>query len=206
MRETKYNPLKHHRRSIRLKGYDYSAPGAYFITVCVHNRECALGEIVDGEMRLNEAGEIVVACWQAIPAHFVHVGLDLFVVMPNHLHGIIVLEAYAMGGKGEASAVEQAGISGVLAADASPLRMDGTPPGSIPAIVQNFKSVSSRRLNALRATPGAHFWQRNYYEHIVRNEAGLARIRTYIQNNPARWARDQLHPAAPSNPFNRGQL
>jgi len=87
----KYNPDIHHRRSIRLRDYDYSQAGAYFITICAHNRECLFGEIADGAMRLNAAGEIAMQCWQEIPLHFPHSALDEWVIMPNHLHGIVVL-------------------------------------------------------------------------------------------------------------------
>jgi len=87
----KYNPDKHHRRSIRLQGYDYSQPGIYFITLCTQNRECLFGEILNGEMRLNEFGKIAHQCWLEMPHHFPHVQLDEFVIMPDHIHGIIVL-------------------------------------------------------------------------------------------------------------------
>ncbi len=89
----KYDPQKHHRRSIRLKGYDYSQAGAYFVTICTQNRECLFGDIVDGEMMLNDAGQMVEQCWYDIPLHFPHAGLDEFVVMPNHIHGIVVINA-----------------------------------------------------------------------------------------------------------------
>ena len=86
-----YDPGRHHRRSIRLRGYDYTSAGAYFITICAHRRECLFGEVVDGVMRLNVYGRVVDACWQAIPDHFPHVMLDVYVIMPNHVHGIIAI-------------------------------------------------------------------------------------------------------------------
>jgi putative transposase len=92
-----YDPEKHHRRSIRLKGYDYTQPGAYFITICTQGRECLFGEIIDGEMHLNEAGQIVVQTWQDLPNHISNVQLDAFVVMPNHVHGIIIITDRAGG-------------------------------------------------------------------------------------------------------------
>jgi putative transposase len=92
-----YDPEKHHRRSIRLKGYDYTQPGAYFITICTRGRECLFGEIIDGEMHLNEAGQIVVQTWQDLPNHISNVQLDAFVVMPNHVHGIIIITDHAGG-------------------------------------------------------------------------------------------------------------
>ncbi|MFM7372811.1 MAG: hypothetical protein ACKO2Z_34520, partial [Sphaerospermopsis kisseleviana] len=86
-----YNPEIHHRRSIRLKGYDYSQIGAYFVTICTHHRNCLFGEIVDGEMKLNTNGEVAKGCWLSIPRHFQNVELDEFVIMPNHVHGIIII-------------------------------------------------------------------------------------------------------------------
>jgi len=198
----KFDPSKHHRRSIRLKGHDYAGPGAYFLTLVTHQRECLFGEIVDGEMRLNEAGTIVAECWRAIPARFARAALDEAdkkrpcVVMPNHLHGIILINEDSAAGKGEASAAGP-GSTDDSTADASPLRPIGTRPGSLAAMVQNLKSTTSRRINALRDTIGAPVWQRNYYEHIVRDALELAHIRAYIRDNPAQWALDELRPGAP---------
>ncbi len=192
-----HDPLQHRRRSIRLKGYDYAQPGAYFVTIVTHSRQCLLGDIEAGEMRLTDVGQIVAACWQAIPNHFARARLDLFVVMPNHLHGIITIGIDDSAGWGEACAVKAFAQPTTSLADASPLRRDGTQPGSLQAIIQNFKSISTRRINAWRDTPGMAFWQRTYYEHVVRDEADLARLRAYIQHNPAHWTMDQLYPAAP---------
>lgn len=136
----KYNPDNHHRRSIRLKGYDYSSPGAYFITICTHQRECLFGEIVDGEMRLNELGKITQSHWQRLPLHFT-VELDALIVMPNHLHGILLLGDKL--GRGEAFGQEFSPDSTILLPNASPLQPNGTKPGSIGAIIQNFKSIST---------------------------------------------------------------
>ena len=204
--DMKYDPLKHHRRSIRLKGYDYARAGAYFVTLVTHGRECILGEIVDGEMRVNLLGEIAAYYWQELPRHFARVTLDAFVVMPNHTHGIILIgmndgdvRGAGRGGiprKDEASAVQVAGMSRRSSADASPLPPRGTQTGSVGAIVQNFKSVTTRKINQRRGAPGAPVWQRNYYEHIIRDEASLNRIRRYIAENPLRWALDDNNPQA----------
>jgi REP element-mobilizing transposase RayT len=97
----KYNPTKHHRRSIRLQGYDYTAAGAYFITICTHQRQCLFGEIIDGVMQLNATGLCVEACWRSLPRHFETLELDAFVIMPNHLHGILLLDG-DIGSRGEA--------------------------------------------------------------------------------------------------------
>ena len=187
----RFDPEKHHRRSIRLKGHDYSQPGAYFVTICTRDQECLFGHVVNGEMRLNDAGEIAQRCWEEIPRHFPLVELDAFVVMPNHVHVIIVIQ-----GRGEASvplhvSKERPG------SDASPLRQrpNGTQPGSLSAIVQNFKSISTRRMNAARSTPGTPVWQRGFYEHVVRDEEELRAIREYVLGNPARWDEDENNPA-----------
>jgi REP element-mobilizing transposase RayT len=175
-----YDPDKHHRRSIRLRGYDYAACGAYFVTMCVHRRECLLGAVVDGEVRLNEYGCAVEECWGAIPQHFAHVELDAFVVMPNHVHGIVVITA-------------QSAVDSPVVSDRK--RPNGPPRGALGAIVSTFKAASGRRINQLRDTTGMQVWQRDYYEHIIRYAVALDRIRIYIEANPARWAGDMLYPS-----------
>lgn len=192
-----FDPLKHHRRSIRLKGYDYSTPGAYFVTVVTFRREELMGEITNGVMKLNRLGLLVQQCWQAIPLHHLQARLDEYIIMPNHIHGIILLS------KGEASAradTRRRLIAKV--ADASPQPASGTKSRSLGAIIQNFKSVSTRKANINYFNPGNTLWQRNYYEHIIRNEAEMSRIREYIRANPSRWGDDlenvrAKHPPAP---------
>lgn len=196
---SQYNPDKHHRRSIRLKGYDYTTAGAYFITLCTHQRECLFGAIEDGEMQLSLFGEVVRSSWLRLPQHFRSVELDEFVVMPNHVHGIVWLDDTS--GRGEAFAPERTAEAEDINENASPLhghRFNGTRSGSIGAIVQNFKSISTRRINQIRKSAGIPVWQRNYYEHIIRNDRALQHIREYIQNNPLSWQEDQLHPNNPS--------
>lgn len=188
---TRYNPDKHHRRSIRLQGYDYTAAGAYFITLCTQQRQCLFGEIEAGEMQLSLFGETVRSGWMQITGHFRSVKLDEFVVMPNHLHGILWLGD--MGCKGEAFAPRVSLLNQNVDANASPLRPNGTQPGSIGAIVQNFKSITTRHINRIRKTPGIPIWQRNYYEHIIQTDRALHNIRYYIQNNPSSWQQDTLH-------------
>jgi putative transposase len=191
------NRAKHHRRSIRLPAYDYASPGAYFVTICVRGGECLLGEVVDGEMRLNDWGRIASECWQAIPDHFDHIEPDAFVIMPNYVHGIIAI----------ADTVGAQHAAPLPPPDPAPLRLLRTNVSgrSVGAIVRSYKSAVTKRINQLRDIPGVPFWQRNYWEHVVRNEASLNRIREYIENNPACWAQDQLHPDAPPNPFNQWQ-
>ena len=153
------NDPRPRRRSLRLPGYDYSQAGAYFVTACTQNRVVLFGEIIDGDVRLNEMGTIVQQTWDDLPTHYHGIDLDAFIVMPNHVHGIIIL------------------------ADESARRH------AIPEIVRGFKTFSARRVNE-RAGKSGVLWQRGYYEHVIRNEKALDRIRAYIANNPARWADD----------------
>ena len=194
--KSKYDPFKHHRRSIRLRGYDYTQAGAYFVTMVAHGRECLFGAIAEGgEMQVNEAGRVVAECWDALPEHFPNVELDAFVVMPNHVHGIVVIgedDGDAAARRGEAFFVVQKNASLLHPTQPTPPR--GTQSGSIGAIIQNFKSISTRRINASRDTAGAQVWQRNYYEHIIRDEKSLNAIRDYIAGNPANWASDDENP------------
>ena len=186
----RYDPETHHRRSIRLREYDYSLAGAYFITICAKDRQCLFGQITDGVMGHNAAGKIIHACWSDLPRHFRSADLDAFVIMPNHIHGIVVIAE-----RGEALAHSSEGSVGVRGANASPLHVPphGTQPQSLAAIVQNLKSVSSRRINRVNRTPGRTVWQRNYYEHIIRSEKSLDAIRQYIEINPTNWALDPEH-------------
>ncbi len=171
---TRYDPRRHHRRSIRLKGYDYRRPGAYFVTCCTYDHEALFGEVEDGEMVLNELGVIVQQVWDDLVNHYGHVYLDAFVAMPNHVHGIIVL-------------MDEPGVVGVGAG----LKPAPTPKRhGLPEIVRGFKTFSARRINERRGTPGVPVWQRNYYEHIVRDEHALRRIQNYILHNPANWELD----------------
>jgi len=221
-----YNPQIHHRRSIRLSGYDYAQAGAYFITICTHNRACLFGKIIDGEMILNNAGEIAYQEWVKTPQLRPHITLDVFVVMPNHMHGIIVIngrgelhspnnhkshppnnpntlhspnnpnqsrspnnpnnphspnipnQSYSpdddiMANKGECN---------------SPLR---SPSNTIGAIVRGYKSAVTKQINLLNNNGSV--WQRNYYEHIIRNEQAYQTISVYIMNNPLKWNDDKFY-------------
>ena len=176
--------VRRRRKSIRLKGWDYSAPGAYFVTICTHKRQPLFGQVVDGEMVLNQYGEIVREAWFDLPNHYAHVELDAFVVMPNHIHAIIILDADAIGvGAGLKPAPTRHPLS---------------------EIVRALKTFSARRINTLRGTPGVPVWQRNYYEHIIRNERALNAIRRYIAENPLRWYLDRYNPnAAAPDPLAR---
>ncbi|MEY2977212.1 MAG: transposase [Prochlorotrichaceae cyanobacterium] len=160
-----YHPARHHRRSIRLKGYDYSSAGAYFITICVQGRECSLGEVQEGQMIPSTIGLIVQDHWDALPKRFPSIELDAFTLMPNHVHGILLLT--------EATPEERPKLSQVIA---------------------YWKYQTTKHINQDRESIGTKFWQRNYYEHIIRNPASLDRLRQYIMENPQKWDIDQLHP------------
>jgi len=186
-----FNPDERERRSTRLPTYDYSLAGAYFVTICAHNRTCIFADIADGEIRLNDLGRVVTECWNEIPRHFPGVELDVFAVMPNHLHGIAMLprdewctEVNDNTGRGKACLAP------------TPRRFGTPPPNSLSSIIGSFKSAASRRINILRRTPGAPVWQRNYYEHVIRNREDLHEVQQYILDNPLRWAMDNENPDA----------
>ena len=153
-------------------------------------------------MRLSEAGRIVQAVWEELPRHYPHVRLDAWVVMPNHVHGIVVLTSAGAGGVDDGDGVASTGVgspawvgAGFKPAPTGAGGGDGgAPRHALSEIVRAFKTFSARRINALQGTQGASFWQRNYYEHVIRNETALNRIRQYIMENPARWDDDSENP------------
>jgi putative transposase len=188
-----YDPNIHHRRSIRLRGYDYRQAGAYFVTICAHGRECLFGDIVSGTMQLNPYGAIVVDWWNAIPEHFNNVDLDAFVVMPNHIHGIVVLTNSMTS-----EALNATQKPTVPNKDFTPDVMLALPQRpTLGKVVAYFKYLTTKGINQVRSMPGIPIWQRNYYEQIIRTETSLQQIRQYIANNPLRWESDQLHPDNP---------
>jgi REP element-mobilizing transposase RayT len=172
------------RRSIRLKDYDYRSGGFYFITICTEKRKLLFGKIVDGEMQLNMAGKIAQKCWTEIPAHYPSVKLDMFVIMPNHIHGILIIEEN----------IEDIKVKNMARAqDIAPLRgmrSRKVMSGSVGAIVRGYKIGVSKWF--LNNTFIKDVWQRNYYEHIIRKEESLLKIQEYILNNPASWEKDSL--------------
>ena len=173
----KYNPELHHRRSIRLPGYDYSQPGAYFVTVCTHNGELLLESAT--------AQGAALAAWQELPTRFPTLALDEFVIMPNHVHGIVILGA----GRSLRDAASRKGA----ASHAPTKRVRPT----LGEVVLAFKSLSAIKLNAILKRTGLRFWQRNYYEHVIRDEDELSRVRQYIRDNPLRWGEDPDNPLEP---------
>lgn len=168
-----YDPAKHHRRSIRLDHHDYRSEGAYFVTICTAGRACVFGEIANDEMRLSRRGMIASSSWHDIPNHRSNVELDQFIVMPNHVHGIVWI----------VSRVQARGTQ------VSPLQA-----GSLGAIVGGYKAAVSREINRLRPGAAYNLWQPNYFEHVIRTERALESIREYIATNVERWSADALNP------------
>jgi REP element-mobilizing transposase RayT len=179
-----YNADARHRRSIRLRGYDYSRGGAYFITVCTHQRECLLGEVVDEQIRLSPYGQIILEDWLRTADLRSEARLDTFVVMPNHFHTIVMFVGQ--------TAVIRVGAHGRAPLQAPPLQR---PPRSLGALVAGFKSASTKRVNAVRGKPGLPLWQRNYYGRIIRSEGELSHVRGYIASNPVHWDEDEHNPS-----------
>jgi putative transposase len=194
----RFNPAWHDRRGLRKKQHDYTTPGSYYVTICVHDMGTfPFGDVIDGRMRLSDMGAIADEYWLRIPAHFPGVTLDAHIVMPNHVHGIIVipdLGAKSVVGTRHASSLIP---HGPVVVDSAELRDDGScEPASgvirrhsLRTMVGSFKSAVSKRINEIRGTPGATIWQERYHDHVIRDEESLRRIREYILSNPARWGR-----------------
>ena len=201
-----YNPNIHHRRSVRLQGYDYSQAGLYFITICCHNREYLFGNITNEEMKLNDAGKIADECWIEIPNHFPNAVLHEYVVMPNHVHGVIELVVGNNVGANNHSPENDA-TTNVGANNHSPENNATTnvgannhsslqtpfksPSKTIGSIVRGFKIGVTKWCR--QHTDTETIWQRNYHEHIIRNEQSYLTISEYIINNPKNWKDDKFY-------------
>jgi putative transposase len=176
------------RRSIRLAHYDYSQAGAYFVTICTEHRKCAFGAVPDERMVCNSLGLLVGQCLLNIPMHFPNAALDEFVFMPNHIHAIIFLAdnapQYALGN----SVFHHVG-----AQHAAPARVPRVVSRSLSAIVRSFKSAVTKQAHEKDPFTGGALWQRNYYEHVIRNERDLLEKRQYIANNPLKWVLDEYY-------------
>ena len=170
--------LQKRRHSIRLKGYDYAKPGMYFFTICTSNRQILFGTVANAAMQLNKFGQIIYDEWRKSAEIRHEIRLDMLMVMPNHLHGIVMITEQDVGATG-----------------GSPFP-SGPSNHSLGAFIAGFKSAVTTRINRLRGTPEARIWQRNYYEHVIRDEESLDRIREYILNNPAQWEFDPENPTA----------
>ena len=208
-----YNPQMHNRRSIRFKGYDYTQAGLYFITICCQNRACLFGEIENGKMMLNDAGAIANDCWLNIPNHFPNATLHEYVIMPNHVHGIIELvgannhspktnnhspvsKLHSPKNKknnnsviGDNRAKNVSVIGDNRAKNVSPLR---SPSKTVGSVVRGFKIGVTKWMR--QNTDTFYIWQRNYWEHIIRDDISYENISQYIINNPTKWNNDKLNP------------
>jgi putative transposase len=214
----KFNPDIHHRRSVRLKGYDYSQEGLYFVTICTQNRECLFGDIANGKMQLNPMGEIAHAEWIKTEQMRPNIQLHESIVMPNHIHGIIQITHPVVGARctrpphtstpqpianirptdGNAIAHHTGTGTDMGVADRNAIadhtglgRVQRAP--TIGDMVRGYKSSVTRRINEIRNMSGVPVWQRNYHEHIIRTETAYFNIAEYIQTNPQRWQEDTCH-------------
>jgi len=170
-----YDPQQHNRQSLRMPGYDYSQPGAYFITICTEGKINRLGQIVCEQIVLNEIGIYIDQVWKDLYIRFPTIQLDQYVIMPNHFHGIIVLVGAGLALPSEGTASRTPTLGSVIGA---------------------FKSISTIGINKLLTTPGRQFWQKNYYEHIIRTEDELNNTCEYIVDNPLKWENDEENPNA----------
>ena len=184
-----YNPKIHRRRSLRLKGYDYTQVGAYFVTIVTHGRLCLFGEIVGKEIQLNEAGEMVCRFWEVLPQRFPAIEMDMFVVMPNHLHGIVVIKNRA---------TTRVAPTGIMDGGVDSPITDRFALGDVIGAYKSLTTVEyTRGVKQMKWSPfHKRLWQRNYYEHFVRHEESLRYLQQYILDNPAQWAFDKENPLA----------
>ncbi len=176
-----YDPEIHHRRSIRLRGYDYCRSGRYYVTICTQDKEHLFGRVVEGEMHRNELGDYVARCWQWLARQYPYVDLDEWIIMPNHLHAIMVITC--RGVSRNAPTMQNAEPEGGS-------RTAPTKRKPLGRLIGAFKTVSTDHLNEMRGTPTSLLWQRDFYEHIIRNDDELNKIREYIRTNPLRWGSD----------------
>ena len=196
-----YNSTLHHRRSIRLKNYDYSQNGMYFVTICTQGWKCLFGKVAEndkGEMIcvLNKVGKIAHDEIQKTEQIRDNVRIDCFIVMPNHIHAIIVINNPSVGAYGNTSVGAYGNTP--LQGSNTPLQKQTkskfqSPSKNLGAIIRGYKSTVTKQINELQNTPGTTIWQRNYYEHIIRNEKSLKKIRNYIFHNAVKWKKDKFY-------------
>ena len=199
-----YNPKIHHRRSIRLKGYDYSQAGAYFITICCEHRICRFGKIENNEMILNELGNIAYNEWAKLAERFANFELDVFQIMPNHMHGIIVLKNMVGAGftpaQNDGMVLGQSQVlgqpTGIAPTGIAPTGIAPTTVSTVGDIVGAYKSLVFNGCLEIYKSKNERMgklWQRDYYEHIIRNDQSYQTISAYIINNPSKWGDDKFY-------------
>lgn len=176
----------HHRHSLRLQGFDYTQEGAYFVTVCLQELACLFGDVSDGKMILNDTGKMVQAIWNDIPSHYAGIDTDACVIMPNHIHAIIVIVGASPCGRPDWDIGQAQGPA--------PTKL------SLADVIHRFKTMTTKcYADGVKQKDWPPFrgrlWQRNYYEHVIRDEASLNLIRQYIMDNPSRWAEDEENPS-----------
>ncbi|MFP5271613.1 transposase [Coleofasciculus sp.] len=200
-----FHPDYYHRHSIRLKGYNYAQPGAYFVTLCTYQRHCWFGEIRNGKMGLNQIGKIVAQEWLYSAQLRQEIQLDAWIIMPNHLHGIVIITPSKERNNHPIDPIDKGNNPGFPQFEyTSPTgKQPDTPLSNLPihrparslsSFIAGFKSTVTKRINLMRQSIGTPIWQRNYYEHIIRNQKSLFNIRNYIINNPRRWESDADNP------------
>ncbi len=180
-----YAQDRHHRQSIRLPDYDYSQPGAYFITIVTRGRECLFGEISGGKMHLSDAGWIVWDVWNSLPARYPQITIGTAMVMPNHFHGVIIIPVRAI----HELPLQEIPLRGNTRLQRR--RM------TLPLVVGYFKMNTAKRINEILGSQGIPVWQRNYYEHIIRDDEEHKRIHLYIESNIDNWINDEENPLKP---------
>jgi REP element-mobilizing transposase RayT len=191
----KYNSKIHHRKSIRLEVFDYTNPWWYYVTICTDKHRSVFGDVKNGKMILNNYGTIVKDEWLKTPAIRKNIDLDYYVIMPNHIHGIIIIERRgelnSPQGKGEKDLLQN-GKEGRMQYAPTENKFK-SPAQTLGSIIRGFKSAVTKRINEHRKTNGDSIWQRNYYEHIIRNERDLYNIRRYIELNSLKWELDKYY-------------
>ena len=195
----KFDSQKHHRRSIRLQEFDYSQPGAYYVTIVTWHREPLFGDVIEGQMKLNKAGDIVHWEWENLTRRFPYIILGAFVVMPNHVHGILIFHPSVGATRLDLNRKDSSNTS-LLTRTVDDVNLKGSPlphgpkPASLGAVIAQFKSHVTKRLWKMHSLIDTPIWQRNYYEHIIRNEKALQNITDYINGNPLMWQEDDENP------------
>ena len=186
---SKFDPQKHRRRSIRLPEYDYSQPGACYVMIVAWHRECLFGEVLSGEMTLSKFGLVAKQQWEKLTKRFPNIKLGAFIIMPNHMHGIILI----ISGRGTAGNRDD--LDGEPSRRA-PTREGFQKPvkGSVPSMIRSYKSAVAYRINLMRQAQGLPVWQRNYYEHVIRDQQDLQNKTDYIEANPMLWDEDDENP------------